>query len=89
MVETLGMTRVPSRWTTLLESFNGALNLYSGGVYCECAGEVSTAMIKCFSILSIPVIRQRAAATAIAIKAWCCVRWRLVQFPCMRRLVAW
>ena len=78
MVETLGMTRVPSRWTTLLESFNGALNLYSGGVYCECAGQVSTAMFKCLSILLIPVIRQRAPTIAIAIKAWCCVCWRLV-----------
>jgi hypothetical protein len=89
MVETLGMTRVPSGWTTLLQSFDGALNLCFGGVYCECAGDVSTAMIKCFSMLSIPMISQRVAATALAIKAWCCVRWRLVQFPCARRLVAW
>jgi hypothetical protein len=89
MVETLGMTRVPRGWTNLLQSFNEVLNLYSSGVYCECTGEVSTAMIKCFSILSILVIRQRVIMTVIAIKAWCCVRWRLVQFPYTRRLVAW
>jgi len=71
MVETLGMTRVPREWTSLLQSFDRALNLCSGGVYCECIGGVKTVISKFFSMLSIPVIRQRATVTTIAIKAWC------------------
>jgi hypothetical protein len=69
MVETLEMTRVPCEWTALLQSFDGTLNLCSGGMNCCCSGGMNAAMGECRSVLSIPVIRRRETMTAIAIKA--------------------
>jgi hypothetical protein len=71
MVETLEMTKVPCEWTALLQSFDGTLNICSGGMNCCCSSGMNVAMGECRSVLSIPVIRRRATTTAIAIKAYC------------------
>jgi hypothetical protein len=49
MVETLEMTRVPCEWTALLQSFDGTLNLCSGGMNCCCSGGMNAAMDECRS----------------------------------------
>ena len=69
MVETLEMTRVPCRRIVLIQSFDETLNLCSDGMNCCCSGGMNAAMDECRSVLSIPVIRRRATATTIAIKA--------------------
>jgi hypothetical protein len=66
MVETLEMTRVPCGWKALLQSFKGSPNCCSGEIY----SALDAAMGECHSILSRRVIRRRATATTIAIKAY-------------------
>jgi hypothetical protein len=89
MVETLEGTRVPVGLASLPQSFSGALSFCSEGVCCGCAGGVNTARSQCFSAQFLPMIMRNTIMTANAIKAWCWVLCRLVQFPRARGLIIW